>query len=203
MWGCSAAYYGTLEQLGIEKRDILVDRVDETRDAQEAAKEQFTTALERFRALVDFDGGDLEATYDRLSEELEGSQARAGAVRERVAAVQEVAGDLFSEWRDELDDYASADLRRNSEATLRDTERRYARLEQVMQRSVASMDPVLETMNDQVLYLKHNLNARAIGSLGATARELQRDVDRLLAHMEAAIAEADAFIRAMGEDRAG
>jgi hypothetical protein len=195
--GCSAAYYGTLEQLGIEKRDILVDRVGDAKDAQEDAKEQFATALERFRAVVDFDGGDLEAAYDELSDEFEGSQERAQAVRDRVDAVESVARDLFTEWRAELGEYSDAELRRRSEAALRDTERRYRRLSQLMERSVASMDPVLTTMNDQVLYLKHNLNARAIGSLDATARELQGDVAKLVADMEAAIAEASAFIDAM------
>jgi len=29
--GCATAYYSTLEQFGIEKRDVLVDRVKEAR----------------------------------------------------------------------------------------------------------------------------------------------------------------------------
>ncbi len=35
--GCQSAMYRALETVGIEKRDILVDRVSEARDAQEAA----------------------------------------------------------------------------------------------------------------------------------------------------------------------
>ena len=34
--GCSSAYYNTMEKLGVHKRDIMVDRVGEARDAQEA-----------------------------------------------------------------------------------------------------------------------------------------------------------------------
>ena len=64
---CSSAYYKTMEGLGIEKRDILVDRVEEARDAQGDASEQFASALEQFRSTVNFDGGDLEETYDRLN----------------------------------------------------------------------------------------------------------------------------------------
>ncbi len=56
------------------------------------------------------------------------------------------------------------------------------------------MDPVLATMKDHVLFLKHNLNARALGSLEGTADTLQRDVNRLIKDMEAAISEADKFI---------
>ena len=31
--GCSKAYYGAMEKVGIHKRDILVDRVEGARDA--------------------------------------------------------------------------------------------------------------------------------------------------------------------------
>ena len=34
--GCSTVYYNTMEKLGFEKRDILVDRVENARDAQTA-----------------------------------------------------------------------------------------------------------------------------------------------------------------------
>ena len=50
---------------------------------------------------------------------------------------------------------------------------------------------------DQVLYLKHNLNARAIGSLRNELADIERDTDRLVREMQKAIAEADTFIQSM------
>ena len=38
---CASIYYSTMETFGVEKRDILVDRVEDARDGQEDAKEQF------------------------------------------------------------------------------------------------------------------------------------------------------------------
>ena len=32
--GCSTMYYGTMEKLGVHKRDIMLDRVKEARDTQ-------------------------------------------------------------------------------------------------------------------------------------------------------------------------
>ena len=49
---CSTAYYSALEKVGIEKREILVDRVEDARDAQEDASEQFASALDQFRSVV-------------------------------------------------------------------------------------------------------------------------------------------------------
>ena len=55
--------------------------------------------------------------------------------------------------------------------------------------------PVLAVLRDQVLFLKHNLNARAIGALQGEYRTLQSNVDQLMADMQRAIDEADSFIR--------
>ena len=80
--GCESTYYAAMEKVGLEKRDILVDRVEEARDAQEDAQEQFTSALERYSALVDFDGGELQDSYDDLNDEYEASEAAAERVYE-------------------------------------------------------------------------------------------------------------------------
>ena len=162
---CSSAYYKTMEGLGIEKRDILVNRVEDARDAQDSASEQFASALDQFRSTVNFDGGDLEKTYDRLNSEYESSVEVAAAVRERIESVEDVAEDLFTEWEKELDQYSRADLRRNSASLLNDTRKRYKQLMTTMHRAERSMEPVLVAFQDQVLVLKHNLNARAIGDV--------------------------------------
>lgn len=197
--GCSSAYYKTMENFGVEKRDILVDRVEEARDAQDDASEQFADALEQFRSAVAFDGGDLEEVYDRLNSEYERSRDEAAEVSTRIDAVESVAEDLFSEWQDELGEYKRADLRRNSESLLKDTRRRYQQMMNAMRRAESTMDPVLESFQDQVLALKHNLNARAIGALRNELDSIERDTARLISEMQKAIAEADAFIQSMDQ----
>ncbi|MGB5290594.1 MAG: DUF2959 domain-containing protein [Lysobacterales bacterium] len=194
---CSSAYYKTMESIGIEKRDILVDRVEEARDAQDSASEQFASALEQFRATVNFDGGDLEEIYDRLNSEYEDSVSEAGDVSARINAVESVAEDLFNEWEDELEQYSRADMRRSSAALLKDTRSRYGKLMASMRRAERSMDPVLEAFQDQVLFLKHNLNARAIGALRNELDSIERDTANLIKQMQKAIAEANAFIDSM------
>ena len=192
---CSSAYYGTLEKFGIEKRDILVDRIDEARDSQQEAAEQFASALEQFTAIVAVDGGELEQVYHRLSGEFEDSEARATEVRDRIESVERVAEDLFAEWEEELEQYSSAELRRSSARSLRETQDRYRTLIAAMHRAEGRMAPVLDRFRDQVLFLKHNLNARAIASLRGELATIESDVDALITEMNRAIREAEAFIR--------
>lgn len=195
--GCATAYYETMERFGVHKRDILVDNIQDARDSQQAAKEQFASALEEFIAVLGYEGGELEAQYNALNRELERSEARAEDVRDRIADVERVANALFREWENELDQYSSPELRRASERQLIDTQRRYDTLIDAMHRAEARLEPALVPFRDQVLFLKHNLNAQALAALQDELVVIESDVSALIREMESAIAEADAFIDAM------
>jgi len=195
--GCSTAYYQALEAIGIEKRDILVDRVEDARDAQNDAKAQFQSALDQYRSVIGFDGGDLEEVYDRLNGSYERSEARAQAVSRRIGEVQRVADDLFEEWEDELGQYSDAGLRRRSERLLGETRAQYQQVIGAMRRAEAAMSPVLTLFQDQVLFLRHNLNARAIGALETELDAIEDATEASIEEMERAIAEASAFIESM------
>ena len=195
--GCQSTYFGAMEMVGVHKRDILVDRVESARDKQADAKEQFASALEQFKSVVAFDGGDLEQMYDQLNGEYERSKSAAQGVSSKIDSVESVAEALFTEWESELDDYSDASLRSASERQLDDTRDRCAQMVRAMRSAEESMQPVLDALKDQVLFLKHNLNAQAIASIQGTATGIQRDIEKLIVEMEKSIAEADAFIEQM------
>lgn len=193
--GCQSAYYSAMEKAGIHKRDILVDRVEDARDSQQDAKQQFKDALERYRSVVKVNGGDLEQRYEALNREYEASVTAANDVRARIEAVEDVAEALFDEWEDELQQYSNASLKSASARELSRTRSEYRTLLQRMKAAEKRIAPVLAVLRDQVLFLKHNLNARAIGALQGEYRTLQSNVDQLMADMQRAIDEADSFIR--------
>ncbi len=198
--GCQTAYYSTMEKFGVHKRDIMADRVSEARDSQEEAKEQFASALDRFNSVVKYDGGTLEEKYKQIKAELDTSEDRAKEVSSRIGAVEDVAEALFDEWADELEQYSSASLRQSSQRTLDKTQKQYAKLISAMKRAEAKMEPVLRPLRDQVLFLKHNLNARAIASLESELTSVKGNVAALIRDMEVAIAEADTFIQTIKEE---
>ncbi len=195
--GCSSVKYRALESIGIEKRDVLSNRVEDAAEAQDEAAEQFASALEQFRATVEINGGALEDTYDRLNREFERSEARAAEVAERIDAIEDVAEDLFEEWEDELEQYTDASLRRRSEAILRDTRTRYTSMMRAMDRAEASMDPVLNVFRDQVLFLKHNLNSMAIAAIREELGTIEEATNELISAMNASISEARDFLETL------
>lgn len=198
--GCTSLYYSGMKKLGREKRDILSKRVEAGRKDQEEAKKQFQTALEAFQALTGFDGGNLEETYKKLNKEYERTEDRAKDVSNRIESIEQVAGDMFKEWDNEIGEMTNSDLKSRSRALRREAEKRYRPLIARMRASETKMKPVLGAFRDQVLFLKHNLNAKAIASLKQTAIKMDGEVAVLVKEIEASIQEADAFIATLGSE---
>ena len=199
---CETVVYDALEKVGYHKRDILIDRIDAAQASQTEGQEQFKSALDQFKSVINFDGGDLEVTYDLLLEvtydllndEYEASVDAADAIHDRIDSVENVADALFDEWQEELEQYSNASLRRDSERQLKDTRRRYSKVLGAMRRAEKAIDPVLASLKDNTLYLKHNLNARAIASLKNELGTVDNDVNAPLTAMQQAINESNAFI---------
>lgn len=197
--GCSTTYYKTMEMFGKEKRDLLKTRVTEARNEQQKTAEQFKDALTRLRELYGSSGTDLEKMYDRLKSEYDSAETRAKAVHERIAKMETVGRDLFKEWEQEIGQIESASLKSDSRAKLRDTQMKFDQLSSSMRRAEASLEPVLKQFRDQTLYLKHNLNAQALGTLKGEAADIEREVGRLIQDMNASIKQADSFIQGLKE----
>ena len=195
--GCSSMYYGAMETVGVHKRDIMTDRVKGARDSQKAAAAEFTDALQQFKSVVEVKGGDLEKKYTKLNAALQKSEARAADVHDRIASVESVSDALFKEWKAELKQYSSAELRKSSEAQLNDAKARYKSLMASMKQAESKLEPALKPLRDQVLFLKHNLNAKAIGGLTSEVASIQTKVDDLVRDLQASVSEADAFIKTL------
>lgn len=192
--GCQSAYYSTMERVGVHKRDILADRVDKAQDAQQDAQKQFKSALEQFSTLINFDGGNLQKQYQLTDDQYQACSKAAANVSERINSIEDVAEALFDEWQDELKMYSNPKLKQESNAKLTATQRQYKQLLTTMRQAESSMSPVLDSLRDNSLYLKHNLNAQAIGALRGEFASIERDITLLISNMNKAISESQQFI---------
>jgi hypothetical protein len=195
--GCHSASNSFWGMMGYEKRDLLVSDVKKARDSQNVAKAEIQTTMQRFKEVTGFQGGELEAKYEKLKSQYDRAQSRADAVTSRIDNVETTAGSMFSEWKKELGEYSDPNLRRQSEQKLAETQQQFQQLLSAMRTAEGKMKPVLRAFNDQVLYLKHNLNASAIASLQGTSMQIDKDVSALIAEMEKSINEANAFVANM------
>ena len=195
--GCTTLFYKAMSSLGKEKRDILISRVKDAKKDQQQTKEQIQTTMESFQALTGFQGGSLEKSYKRLNSEYEKANDQAMKLHNRIDSIDQVSDDLFNEWQGEIKQMGNAKLKTQSNQMLRDSRAREAVYLRSMRRTEDKMTPVLKSFHDQVLFLKHNLNAQAIGSLKGTSVSIQGDVQDLTASIDASMAEADTLIQSL------
>jgi hypothetical protein len=195
--GCQSAYYSAMEKVGKHKRDILIDRVESATDSQKEAKEKFKSALEQFSALVNFDGGELQQQYEMSNEHYHTSKVAAEDVTTRIDAIENVAEALFDEWNSELELFTNQSLKRQSQSRYRETQSRYTTVIKSMRNAEKRMQPVLNALKDNMLYLKHNLNAQAIGELKTEYKIIKQDVERLINEMNNSINKSQTFIKSL------
>ena len=186
-----------MEKVCYHKRDIMVDRVKAAKESQEDAQKEFSSALEEMQALLNHNGGNLEKAYNKAKDEYESAQSAADDVSNRINKVEDVAEALFDEWQTEIGEISKASLRRNSETKLKETRRSYEQLIKTMRRAESKMPPILTAMKDNMLYLKHNLNAQAIGAIKGEFASLQTDISGLIKEMNKSINESTRFIEAL------
>ena len=196
--GCTRTYVAAWNKLGWETRELLVDQVGDTRARQEAAKEQFTSALEQFKATFNYDGGQLEDAYNKLQKDYDRCAAQADDLQNEIAGMKRLGKAMFDEWEDDIEAQTVPEYKTAMTQQRKDTLKAYEDMVAKMDEAAAKMGPVLEAFEGRVLFLKSSLNAQAIASLQTNADELIDGIEVLIAEMNQSIAEADEFIAAMG-----
>ena len=192
--GCRTSYYAVMESFGQHKRDLLKQSLNDANTEQKEASEQFKDTLTQLQELTGSDGGELQKQYNAFKDNYDRSVAMADDVTGRIKKVERLASDLFAEWENEIEQINSPTLKGNSRSKLMETRTRYQKLYSSLVRAEASMPPVLSQMKDYVLYLKHNLNAQAIGSLKDEALNIEQEIGQLISDMNSSIAETESFI---------
>lgn len=195
-------YYSARESIGEHKRDIVVAHVEQACEGLRETKNEFEDALERFKTLVCVNETALDHKYNLLNRQYQFCCAKSEAVGNRIRAIEQVSEALFKEWESELNEYTNRNLRSHSKQQLKLARQNYARLIKSMQKAEAKIQPVLAAFKDQVLYLKHNLNAQAIAALRHEFIEIGIDISQLIHAMEQTITEASQFVAVLTEQKA-
>lgn len=194
-------YVGKQALLGHHKRDIVVIQVEQACSGLKSTRNQFQDTLQQFKNIVNTETT-LEHRYALLQRQFAFCQAKSEGVSSRIAIIETVSTALFVEWEEELKQYSSHILRAKSRQQLKITRQQYNRLIRAMRKAEGKMSPVLSAFKDQLLFLKHNLNAQAIATLQYEFIEIGIDISRLIEVMEITINEAGQFVSTLVEQKA-
>jgi hypothetical protein len=194
-------YQGRESLLGHHKRDIVVVQVDEACESLKECRDQFVDALEKFKSIVKIQDSPLEQRYQLLKRRYDLCRGMADQFSQRIRSIEQVSEALFDEWEAELELYSNRALRSRSQQQLKKSRQHYQRLLKALQTAEGRMFPVLAAFEDQVLFLKHNLNAHAIAALRQEFVDIGVDISRLIDVMEKTIREASDFVAVLVDQK--
>lgn len=191
------AKYSMYEVIGLEKRDLFKSELRGMKEQQEDAGEAYKDALTTLKEIYQVDLGDLEGKYSRLKDDYDDAKDESEDLKKRIDKVNTVASDLFREWEGEIKSMSDKNLRSKSSAQLKKTKENYKTLQKKMKEAESQLDPILTKFNDQVLFLKHNLNSKAIAGLKSESQKIQDDIESLIKDVEASSKETQALIKSL------
>lgn len=191
--GCAQPYARSYEPFWRNRLHTLTRSATLAKEAQQAALEEFAAAQPKMDAFIA--SPETEDPYRDSRRVIARCESGATKSADRVKNVKDNAETIFDEWSRESSQYADPSLRKQSRRELDDVKARTDRLIATLESAEESMQPVLISLKDDALYLKHRRGMRNPPPPAYSAKGVR---DRGFAQLRAAIgevvAECDAFV---------
>jgi DNA repair exonuclease SbcCD ATPase subunit len=195
LFGCkSSTYYEAAETVGYEKREMLIDRLQEARDSQVGAKQQMQTALYTLRRIGSVPETELEDLHDDLATEVNRAKDQLDDLHDDIAAVESVARSLFDDWEDDLAKFENQEARNRSQEELRDTRKRHETLVAELRSSERKLQRIMPRLEDQARVLEHAEELGRSPSLTDDLDDVREEISTLIEELDDSIDRTQRFI---------
>jgi len=182
------------QDAGVKQLEKVVGRAETTVEAIGATQLQLTKTMDVYNALMAQDAKDRKGLYKKLQAEMAGTEKRRGEIKVRADEMRGESEILFQSWTDSLRLIENPDLRKRSEERQAKLRAAFAEIAATGQKAADLYVPVMKTLQDQVAFLGHDLNAGALASLEQDAVKLNKQVQELSKRMDETIIIANGTI---------
>jgi len=182
------------EDEGVKQIEQLIKRAKSQVETIGEAKQQLQKTMAAYNMVLAPDVKDRRDAYKTLQKEMATSEKKRAEVATRSMEMNVEADKLFKSWEGTAAAIQSPELRQKSQQRLKRTQDRFADLRQTGQKIADMYSPMMKTLQDQVTYLGHDLNAGAANSLKADADKLNGQAKDLFAAIDKVTETASANI---------
>lgn len=190
---CQAVYYSTMATFGVEKRDILIDRLEENAEALARTSQRLAEMASAYREATHSEGGDLVALHKAFSKAYGRAESAAGDLRGSIDDTHSVAMVTFEEWKTRTNEIQDADLRKRSTENYAVAQGGYQKLVRNIRAAEQALDPLLTRFRDHDVFMKLNLHHTTMASLRESEGELLGQVDVRRAELDKLVNDTRAY----------
>jgi hypothetical protein len=168
--------------------------LEKTGEASKAAVEDVLTGcgnlLSGYNSIIDGTAKDNQKAYKKLVGDLKSTEKKLDGAKKQVASLSKEADKFFKAWQQDLASISSESLRSKSAARMEDAKKHYAELGEILTAAGNEFAPVMQNLNDQILYLGRDLSPEAIADLEDEAAELNAQAEAATAKVKDMLANA-------------
>ena len=192
----SEGYASSLALSGAEHQRDLTRKVDAVLEVQTASQAEFASAFDVLLSLQGATAEEVEGLYKKLQLQVDSCARSVERVDLHIGRVEEGSALLFAAWETELEQFSSPAMRARSEARMGEARQGLQHLLERLRDARGSMDGILRTQRDFVLYFNHNLSPNSVATLEPENRKFKASMQELNGLIERAREQAQTF---MGE----
>ncbi len=193
----AAAVRGHAQDEGVKMVERLVSKARSTVEAIANTKAQLGKTMEVYNALMADTATDRKGLYKKLQQQMTSTEQRRAEIKLRADEASAEAANVFKSWADSAAAISDPGLRKRSEDRVSSTKASLAQVQAAGQKAGDLYAPVMKTLQDQVTYLGHDLNASAVASLKPDAAKLNAQVQELTKQLDDTISSANTAIGAI------
>ena len=146
--------------------------------------------LASYNTIVGGQAKNVQTEYKKLANDLKATDKKIQGTTKDLEAMNKQADKFFVQWEKELAEYSSDSMKEKSTARLDATKKRYQSLGQSLGEASKAFQPLMQNLNDQILFLGRDLSAEAIADLQDEAAELNQQAEDVYNNVATLLAKA-------------
>ncbi len=180
-------------------------------ESSKAAVQDVLVSLDKllagYNSIINGQAKNPQSTYKKLVGDLKGTGKKIDGAKKQLAALNKEADKFFKAWEQDLANISSESLREKSTNRMEAAKKRYASIGETLTLAAGEFAPVIQNLNDQILFLGRDLSPEAVADLQDEAEALNQQAETVTARVKEMLqaagktqAEADAELEG---DQAG
>jgi len=169
----SAKQAASLEKAGESSKAAVQDVLD-----------NLDEVLIGYNSIIDGTAKNPQSTYKKLVGALKGTGKKIDGARKQLATLNKEADKFFKAWEQDLSSISSENLREKSTNRMDAAKKKYASMGETLTLAAGEFAPVIQNLNDQILFLGRDLSPGAVAELQDEAKTLNQQAETVKAKVK-------------------